>query len=153
METSLTAILHEDVKNAPSSLDARTIAKLLPRNYQTLMSELGRQPLHKLGADLVLPLMRLTGSNNGMDYLARELGGVFVLVPEKWHRRPPSEQQLVRTVQEFSEFLQSVTAAYLDGRIKSSELAKATKEGREAIAAIFVLLDLMENEVEGEPYA
>ena len=54
---SIVAVLHELVKKAPSGLTASTIASLVGRDYQTLMSELSRQPAHKLGADLVLPLL------------------------------------------------------------------------------------------------
>ncbi len=75
---SLTAVLHELVKHAPSELTARTIAELAGKDYNTLMSELSRQPGHKLGADLLLPLMELTGSDAPLNFLARERGGVFV---------------------------------------------------------------------------
>lgn len=148
MPTSLTAILHQDVLKAPSGLDAYTIAKLLPRNYATLMSELTRQPGHKFNADLVVPLSKLTGSDNGAEYIARELGGEFVRIPDKWKRRPPSEMQLVKTIKEFSEFIQVVTTAYLDGKVTPDEFKKAKTEGREAIAAVLVLLDIMESDIE-----
>ena len=150
MPASLTAILHEDAKNAPSGLDMFTIAKLLGRKYATLMSELGRQPGHKFGADLVLPLMRLTGSDNGITYLARELCGEFVRIPDHWRRRRPSERQLVQTVKEFAEFIRAVTDAYLDGKITAGEFQKARADGRAAVAAILVLLDLMENDMDEE---
>ena len=148
MPPSLTAILHQDVLKAPSGLDAYTIAKLLPRNYNTLMSELGRAYGHKLGADLVVPLAKLTGSDNAVEHICRELGGEFVRIPEPWAKRPPSERQLVAAIREFSDFIQVVTTAYLDGKITHAEFARARKEGHESIAASLVLLDLMEADIE-----
>ncbi|CAK7035002.1 MAG: hypothetical protein DELT_00524 [Desulfovibrio sp.] len=146
--TSLTAILHQDVLNAPSGLDARTIANLLPRNYHTFMSELGRAPGHKFGADLVVPLSKLTGSDNGVDYICRELGGKFVRIPTHLQKRPPSEQQLVTTIKEFAEFIGAVTTAYLDGKVTRDEFKQAKEEANEAIASALVLLDLMEADIE-----
>jgi len=44
------------------------------------MSELSGQERHKLGADFILPIMQITGNYRLMNYLARELGGAFILV-------------------------------------------------------------------------
>lgn len=44
MTPSITAILHELVKDAPSGLPAKFIAERIGRDYNTLMSELSRQP-------------------------------------------------------------------------------------------------------------
>ena len=54
------------------------IADLVGKNYQTLMSKLSRQYGHKLGADLVCPLMRKISSLRALDFLAREMNGVPV---------------------------------------------------------------------------
>ena len=145
---SLTAIIHEDVKEAPSGLDAYVIADLIGKPYATLMSELGRQPGHKFGADLVLPAMQKTGSDRGMHFLARELGGVFVRLPESQGPLRPTAQQCVAAIKEFSEFIQSIADALEDGRITRPEFEKARKEGYESIRSSMVLLEAMENEVE-----
>lgn len=60
---SLTAVVHGMVKAAPSGLDARTVADLVGKPYATLMSELSQQPGHKLGAELLLPLMDVCESD------------------------------------------------------------------------------------------
>lgn len=75
-QETLTSILHKNVKDAPSGMSAKEIAHAVGRDYQTLMSELSRQPNHKLGANLVLPLMKLTGSMEGLKYLAAGMNAV-----------------------------------------------------------------------------
>lgn len=75
---SLTAVVHGMVKAAPSGLDARTVADLVGKPYPTLMSELSQQPGHKLGAELLLPLMDVCESDLPLVFLARQRGGAFV---------------------------------------------------------------------------
>lgn len=75
---SLTAVVHGMVKAAPSGLDARTVADLVGKPYATLMSELSQQPGHKLGAELLLPLMDVCESDLPLVFLARQRGGAFV---------------------------------------------------------------------------
>ena len=72
---SLTAVVHGMVKAAPSGLDARTVADLVGKPYATLMSELSQQPGHKLGAELLLPLMDVCESDLPLVFLARQRGG------------------------------------------------------------------------------
>lgn len=80
---SAAAVMHQAVLRAPSGLDTRTIAEVAGyTNYNTMMSELSRQPGHKLGADMLLPLMDAAGSNAPVEFLARERGGVFLVLPE-----------------------------------------------------------------------
>lgn len=120
---SLTAILHEMVKHAPSGLTARTIADLLGKDYQTLMSELSRQPGHKLGADLLLPLMDLTGSDAPLNFLARERGGVFVPVPPN-NNAADLAPAILASVKEFGEF----TAEAAGGALCTAPGAKSADE-------------------------
>ena len=146
---SLTAVLHEDFKSPRSGLTGYVIADLLPRNYQTLMSELSRQPGHKLGADLVLPLMQKTGSTRAMNFLAREMGGVFVPLPEGSPNCPPAQQQCLVTVKEFGELMQAVGESLLDGTITAAERERIRKEGYELISAALALVRQIEAECEG----
>ena len=91
---SLVSILHRDVKEAPSGLTAKQIAAAVGRDYQTLMSELSRQPNHKLGANLVLPLMKLTGSMEELKYLAAGMNAVCVVMPSQEGNHPVHRQCL-----------------------------------------------------------
>ena len=138
---SLTAVLHELVKHAPSELTARTIAELAGKDYNTLMSELSRQPGHKLGADLLLPLMELTGSDAPLNFLARERGGVFVPM------RPDATAAdlgpaILKSVREFGEYAAEAAQDIADGKIPADQLQRILKEGQEAAAAIVTFMEL-----------
>lgn len=138
---SLTAVLHELVKHAPSELTARTIAELAGKDYNTLMSELSRQPGHKLGADLLLPLMELTGSDAPLNFLARERGGVFVPL------RPDATAAdlgpaILKSVREFGEYAAEAAQDIADGKIPADQLQRILKEGQEAAAAIVTFMEL-----------
>ncbi len=137
---SLTAVLHELVKHAPSELTARTIAELAGKDYNTLMSELSRQPGHKLGADLLLPLMELTGSDAPLNFLARERGGVFAHAARRHSRRSrPGHSESVR---EFGEYAAEAAQDIADGKIPADQLQRILKEGQEAAAAIVTFMEL-----------
>ena len=137
---SLTAVLHEDFKNPPSGLTGYLIADLVGKNYQTLMSELSRQPGHKLGADLVLPLMRKMDSARALDFLAREMNGVFVPVPDPADDPECLVRGLVVSVREFGHFASASAAAIEDGSVQPEEMARMEREGYEAIVAIMAML-------------
>ena len=139
---SLTAVLHELVKHAPSELTARTIAELAGKDYNTLMSELSRQPGHKLGADLLLPLMELTGSDAPLNFLARERGGVFVPM------RPDATAAdlgpaILNSVKEFGDYAAEAARDIADGEIPADQLQRILKEGHEAATAIVTFLELV----------
>lgn len=138
---SLTAVLHELVKHAPSGLTARTIADLLGRDYNTMMSELSRQPGHKLGADLLLPLMELTGSDTPLNFLARERGGVFV--PMRADATAADLAPAILTsVKEFGEYAAEASRDIIDGKIPADQLERILKEGHEAATAIVTFMEL-----------
>lgn len=147
---SLTAELHEAFKSPPSGLSGYTMADRLGKNYQTLMSELSRQPGHKFAADLVLPAMRLTSSDAPLHMLAREMGGAFVRLPGSGCC-PPNQQQCLITVKEFSALMQAYAAAILAGKITKAELETIIKEGHQTIGSILALMKLAENECEARP--
>ena len=58
------------VKYAPNGISAEAVADALGMRYATLMSQLSAQPGHKLGAEIVLPIMQLTGAQSLRDVLA-----------------------------------------------------------------------------------
>lgn len=143
--SSFTAILHAMVKKAPSGLAVRDIADYVGKPYSTLISELSRQEGHKLGADLILPLMDACESDAPLVFLARERGGVFVRLPDA----ATSPVAMLTTaaldsVREFGEFAAEVATDIADGDIPNDQLARIRKEGSEAIAAIAALLRIAE---------
>ncbi len=131
----------EAVKHAPSGLNAATIADLLGRNYNTLMSELGSQPGHKLGADLILPIASLTRSQAIMNFLARELGGVYVSVPALAGKNELVDS-LLASVKEFGDFAAEAGQGIADGVLASEEYLRICKEGQEAMSAILQVMEL-----------
>ena len=133
---SLTAVVHATVKNAPSGLDAKSIASLLGKPYHTLMSELSRQDVHKFGADLVLPILLLTDSDEPLHFLARQRGGVFIRLPDPADTNSDLVQALAASIKEFGEFASETARDVSDGDIPADQLSRIEHEGDEAISAI-----------------
>lgn len=151
---SLTAVLHEAVKDAPSGLTAASIAELAGRDYSTLMSELSRQRGHKLGADLVLPLMLLTGSAAPMNFLASQLGGAFVHIPAEAGQNELTDS-LIASIREFADFSAQTADSLRDGIISQTDYNRICKEGQEAASAILHVMELARKAYEqhyGEPH-
>ncbi|WP_298067850.1 phage regulatory CII family protein [uncultured Mailhella sp.] len=142
-QESLTAILHQDVKAAPSKRTAKELASMVGRDYQTLMSELSRQPNHKLGADLVLPIMRLTGSMAGLKYLAAGMNAVCVKLPSGESVRPVHRQCLA-AVDQFGQLMRSMAQALEDDTITPRERNEIRSKGYDALAAIVTLLKVVD---------
>jgi len=83
---SLIAVLHADVLDAPSSKTPREIAENLGfKRYSTFMNQIEQQEGFKLDANMVLPLMRQTGSKRPLHYLADRLGCVVLDLPNPGH--------------------------------------------------------------------
>lgn len=139
---SLTAVVHGMVKAAPSGLNARTVADLVGKPYATLMSELSQQPGHKLGAELLLPLMDVCESDLPLVFLARQRGGAFVSL------RLPDDGpvQLVTglsvSIREFGEFAVAAAEQIADGKITAEELQEMRRLSHEAVEAIMQLVTL-----------
>lgn len=144
---SLTAVCHATAKAAPCGLDAKSVAQFMGKPYQTLMSELSRQEGHKFGADLVLPLMDVTGSDAPLHFLARELGGVYVSLPPAPHCDHPVHQQCMKTVAEFGLLMEETAEAMLDGSISRDERDAITLKGHEAITQIMTLIKVVSDGV------
>lgn len=133
---SLTAVVHAAVKNAPSGLDARTVSDMAGKPYQTLMSELSRQEGHKLGADLLLPLMEASGSTAPLEFLARQMGGAFIPLPSVDSCDSELVKCLANSMKEASEFFAVYAENLADGVITAKELSNMEKEADEAIESI-----------------
>ena len=142
MKGQLTSICQAAVKNAPNGLSPEQIADLLGCSYATLMSELSGQPGHKLGAERMLGLMKTTGSIAPLQFMARELGGVFVELPQCGASCHELTRSVVDSIREFGEFASEVSRSLEDGVITSDELARISKEGQEALSAILRVMRL-----------
>lgn len=139
---SLAAVCHAVVKSAPSRLDARTIASLLGMEYATLMGQLSGHERHKLGADLLLPLMELTGSDEPMHFLARERGGIYVSIPDHAAEKNELIDALCKSAQEFGEYAAETAKDIADGVLPRDQFERIQKEGQEALSAILKVMEL-----------
>ena len=142
MQDQLTAICQAAVKNAPTGLSAQEIADLLGCAYPTLMSELSGHPGHKLGARRMLEIMKISGSVAPMNFMSRELGGVFVQLPHGTLRDHEITRSLVESIRQFGEFAAQVGRSLEDGTITAEELARISAEGQEALTAILRVMHL-----------
>ena len=142
---SLTAVVHGMVKAAPSGLDARTVADLVGKPYATLMSELSQQPGHKLGAELLLPLMDVCESDLPLVFLVIGIIAGFMNVVSL---RLPDDGpvQLVTglsvSIREFGEFAVAAAEQIADGKITAEELQEMRRLSHEAVEAIMQLVAL-----------
>ncbi len=146
---SLTAVVHQTVLKAPSGLDTHTIAEIVGYgSYNTMMSELSRQRNskgeigHKLGADMLLPLMEASQSYAPMIFLARQCNGVFLRIPEPAHGGGELASALAASAREYSEFMQETAVSISDGDIPKDQLERIAKEGHEAIESIYAMITL-----------
>lgn len=139
---SLTAVVHRTVLRAPSGLDARTIAEVAGYNYNTMMSEISRQPGHKLGVDMLLPLMDAAESSAPLEFLARERGGVFLNLPAPAEGSGDLVASLANSVKEFGEFAAETATSIADGDLPRDQLDRIQKEGHEAVEAIMAMMKL-----------
>jgi len=139
---SLTRVIHAVFLSPPSGLDSETMAGLAGKPYSTLMSELSGQVGHKLGADLVLPLCRITGSDEPLKFLARHLGGLYISLPEPAAGASELMTGLAESIKECSEFFSVVAQEAADGDLPRDQLDRIEKEGHEAIEAIMKMQKL-----------
>ena len=128
------------VKYAPNGIAAEAVAEALGMRYATLMSQLSAQPGHKLGAEIVLPIMVATGCRAPIRHMAAELGGVFMELPPVSARNDTVTQGLVASVREFGEFAAQVAESIDDGVIRREELRRISADGMEAVTAILQVI-------------
>ena len=138
------------VKYAPNGISAEAVADALGMRYATLMSQLSAQPGHKLGAEIVLPIMQLTGASAPMHHLARQMGGVYVELPPVSPGSHEVTASLVESVRQFGEFAAQVAQSLDDGInkdksrgiITAEEQARIARDGQMALSAILRVMEL-----------
>lgn len=134
---SLSAVAHQMVKAAPSGLTPRSIAEFVGyTNYNTMMSELSRQPGHKLGADMLLPLMDMSGSDAPVSFLARERGGVFLRLQQPADSGGELVESLANTVKEFGDYVSAAAERIADGDVDPEEMVRINAETSELMEAV-----------------
>jgi hypothetical protein len=141
---SIAPILHHLVMHAPNGMGAKTIADLLDWKYATMMSELSCQPGHKLGADKVLQLMEITGSDAPLHFLARERCGAFIKLPPAPDGMGQIQEQCMMAVRDFGQLVGDTAEAIAEGKVTLEERKKILSDGHETVTAIMGLLKLVE---------
>ena len=125
-----------------SRLDGKAIAKRLGIPYQIFMSDVSGQPKHKLNAEWLLPIMAVTGSIEPLQFMAREMGGVFVKV-EPCAGTGGLMGTLIASVKEFGDYATECAADIADGKLPRDQHDRILKEGQEALAAIAAMLEMV----------
>ena len=69
--SELRELCRRAVKHAPNGLSAEAVAERVGMRYSTLLSQLSGHDAHKLGADLLVPLMLATGCRAPSDIWRR----------------------------------------------------------------------------------
>ena len=134
---SLVAVVHRMVLRAPSGLNARTIAEVAGySNYNTMMSEISRQPGHKLGADMLLPLMDVCNSDAPVAFMAREREGIFLKLQQPAACGGELVQSLANTVKNFGEYVAATAERIADGDVDPEEMARINGETNDVVEAI-----------------
>lgn len=138
--SALRELCREAVKHAPNGLSATAVADKLDMRYSTLMSQLSGHDAHKLGADMLVPIMLATGSRAPIRHMAAELHGVFVELPPVVALNDAVTQSLVASVCEFGDFAAQVAQSLDDGVLSREELHRIDADGRDAVAAILQVI-------------
>lgn len=141
-KSTLVTICQGMTKNAPNGLRADVLAGIVGKEYPALMSELSQQPGHKLGAEIMLQLMKASDGRAPIHFMAQELGGVFVELPPCAIPAHGLTRGLVECVKEFGEFMTQVASALEDGSVTQGELHRISRDGQEALTAILKVMEL-----------
>jgi len=144
---SLVSVLHADVLDAPSGKSPRQIAEDLGfRRYSTFMNQIEQQEGFKLDANLVLPLMRQTGSKQPLHYLADRLGCVVLDLP---HNVPSNlealSMQAIAAAKEVGDVLGVYRDKAGDGDVSRQDKIDIRKEIYEALVALLSFARSLEN--------
>lgn len=145
----LTDICHAAVKYAPSGLCAEAIADILGVNYKTMMSELAGAERHKFDANLLVPLIRATGSDAPLKAIGRACGCVFFRLPGAEEGESPLTLTLAQSITKFGQMLSALGDAMDDGVISRVEAERINTEGHEALQAIIQVLKVAEKMANG----
>ena len=134
---SIVAVVHQMILNAPSGLSATDIAIFAGYSkYNTLMSEASQQPGHKLGVDMLLPLMDVCDCDAPVISLSRERGGVFLKLQQPAACGGELVESLARTIKEFGEYAASAAERIADGDVDPEEIVKIDRETNDVVEAI-----------------
>lgn len=134
---SLVEVLHEDVKDAPSKLSAQQIGEELGfSRYNTFMNQLSQQEGFKLDANMVLPIMRKTGSKRPLHYLADRMGGVFIEMPSVPKGLEPLARQAIQSVKEVGDVMRVFLETTGDGDFSVQDRKDVHVEIYEAVRAL-----------------
>lgn len=134
---SIVAVVHQMILNAPSGLATTDVAIFAGyTKYNTLMSEASRQPGHKLGVDMLLPLMDVCESDAPVISLARERGGVFLKLQQPAACGGELVESLAKTIKEFGEYAASAAERIADGDVDPEEIVKIDRETNDVVTAI-----------------
>lgn len=104
------------------------------------MSQLSGHDAHKLGADMLVPIMLVTGSRAPIKLMAKALGGVFVELPPAVALEDAVTQSLVASVREFGEFAAQVAQSLDDGSLSREEVDRIDADGLDAVSAILQVI-------------
>lgn len=138
--SELRELCRRAVKHAPNGISAEAVAERVGMRYSTLLSQLSGHDAHKLGADLLVPIMVATGCRAPIRHMAAELGGVFMELPPVSARNDAVTKGLVASVREFGEFAAQVAESIDDGVIRQEELRRISADGMEAVTAILQVI-------------
>lgn len=100
-------------------------------------------------------IMDITGDHGALHALSARLGYVAMALPQLSNFEDDSAVQLMTaTIKEFGELMAEASADLANGRVTDNQMARISKEGIEAIAAIQQLLSFAQQRNEaGKPVA
>lgn len=120
-----------------SDIGARNVASRIGKKYHVLLNELSPENYnHKLGADLLIPLMNACRSVMPLHHLSAQMNGVFISLPDIKCKNT----NLVRAVKEFGDLISAYGEAVDNLDFTKKEKERILKEGHEALTAIQELL-------------
>jgi len=127
---AITEVVRRMVKDAPNGKSAAAIAEAVGKSYATLMGELADDPTrgHKLGLELLVPLMRAAGSTRPLELLCAAMGGAFVPLPGVSGTYPEAHRAAVSAASRFGALCRSLEHAVdvtgpAGGKVSPEELA------------------------------
>ena len=143
-EEPLSRVCHAAVKAAPSGISAAAVADILGKNYTTFMNELVHNGTHKPDMDLLIPIVKATGSDAPLKAIGRACGCVFLPLPEVAGDDCPLTAGMAQSVTQFGELLAALGDAIRDGVISENEARRINKEGHEVLEAVLQVLKITE---------
>lgn len=144
MTTAVQAALGAAIKNNPAGLKGEGIAARMGIHHSVLYrwAEVGSS--RHIPLDRLVQFTLISCDTRPLAALCSAAGGAFIPMPTEGAEG--SDRDLVRTIKEFSDLAQAVSAAKADGRVDEFELAKIRREGSECQRAIAKLLGALETE-------